>query len=176
MAARGHVQDPNDRRLRPIYGKESMGSCTFLHVWVFDKHLHGLNLCSGLRKKVLESWVMMRPHHLHPRSLLLAAPNDSAPYPVCNQAGVGHCSHGSLGVTVCPCANGAVILGGVVALNSPDIFVIWLVLKIELLSPLLTLAFWQLVSVLICQLATGQATTVCMLKRKVSLPSPFLLE
>lgn len=81
----------------------------------------------------------MRPHHPHPRSLLLAAPNDSAPYPVCHQAG-GHCCHGSLVVTVCRSANCAVILGGVVALNTPDILFICLVLKIELLSPLLTLA------------------------------------
>lgn len=175
MAARGHVQDPNDRRLRPIYGKESMGSCTFLHVWRFGWYLYGLNWCSCLRKKVLESWATMRPHHLHPRSLLLAAPNDSAPYPVCHQAGVGHCCQGSLSVTVCPSANCAVILGGVVALSIPDIFVICLVHKIELLSPLLTLAVWQLVSVLMCQLATGQATTVCMLKRKVSVLNPFLL-
>lgn len=34
MAARGHVQDPNDRRLRPIYGEHSMGSCTLVHIWM----------------------------------------------------------------------------------------------------------------------------------------------
>lgn len=35
MAARGHVQDPNDRRLRPIYGEHSMGSCTVLRIDMF---------------------------------------------------------------------------------------------------------------------------------------------
>lgn len=32
MAARGHVQDPNDRRLRPIYGKDLMESCAFMRI------------------------------------------------------------------------------------------------------------------------------------------------
>lgn len=80
----------------------------------------------------------MRPHHLQPRSLLPAAPNDSAPYPVYHLAGVGHDCHGSLGETVCPIVIRVVIFGGVIALNGPDIFVIWLVLKIEVLAPLLT--------------------------------------
>lgn len=32
MAARGHVQDPNDRRLRPIYGEFTMETQIIRHV------------------------------------------------------------------------------------------------------------------------------------------------
>lgn len=54
MAARGHVQDPNDRRLRPIYGKDSMGSCSFTHVGIFGKGPRDLN---RLLFKVENCWI-----------------------------------------------------------------------------------------------------------------------
>lgn len=63
----------------------------------------------------------MRPHQLQPRSLLSAAPNDSAPYPVCHLAGLGHDCHGSLDELVCHRVVPVAILGGVRALNAPDI-------------------------------------------------------
>lgn len=95
MAARGHVQDPNDRRLRPIYGEDSMGSCTAFHVLVFVKGPWDLTLFTLFKVPGVKSrGATMRPHHRRPRSLLPAAPNDSAPYPVCHVARVGHDSHG----------------------------------------------------------------------------------
>lgn len=56
MAARGHVQDPNDRRLRPIYGKVSMGTYTFLLVWRFGKHTYALSRGMCWKRRLLESW------------------------------------------------------------------------------------------------------------------------
>lgn len=55
MAARGHVQDPNDRRLRPIYGEDSMGSCTVLHVWVFVKGPFGLTVFTLFKVRGVKS-------------------------------------------------------------------------------------------------------------------------
>lgn len=63
----------------------------------------------------------MRPRSVQPRCLLPAAPNDSAPYPVCHRAGVGHGFYGSLGQTVCPTLKRDVLPSGVLGMSAPDI-------------------------------------------------------
>lgn len=123
MAARGHVQDPNDRRLRPIYGEHSMGSCTVLHVWMSVECLWDLTMrpllgvpgCYESRGAALR-----RPHRRRPRSLLPAAPNDSAPYPVYHIAGVGHGSQVLFLKTMCPVIRPVITRSRVRALNVPD--------------------------------------------------------
>lgn len=56
MAARGHVQDPNDRRLRPIYGTDLVGTCTCLRVCWFAERGCGLSRCMCLgQRRVVES-------------------------------------------------------------------------------------------------------------------------
>lgn len=55
MAARGHVQDPNDRRLRPIYGEDSMGSFLSVGVWRFGECFRSLCRCVCLNERVLDT-------------------------------------------------------------------------------------------------------------------------
>lgn len=109
---------------------------------VFGGLVHIAVLCTGscvYRRRCPSRGAAVRPHQLQPRTLLPAAPNDSAPYPVCHRAGAGHDSHGSLDESVCPCVKPVDPLRGVKALQGPDISVVRF-LKVEVVSPLLTVA------------------------------------
>jgi len=56
MAARGHVQDPNDRRLRPIYGKIRTAPLGLKRLRVSDLCC-GTGLCViGFIKALQELW------------------------------------------------------------------------------------------------------------------------
>lgn len=152
MAARGHVQDPNDRRLRPIYGKDSMESSVFERVWMFGRHP-----CAVYRYMCVKvEGVGVGGQQCGPTSsnhglCCLQRPMTVHLTRSATEPGVGH---GCLGETLCPRVNAVHIPGAVQALTGAEMFVVRFGSFSKSSSFLLTVAIWQLASMLIWQLAT----------------------